>query len=145
MAQLTIDLAEGQDFSIVSQKVRYKIFPYTAHGRAQMTQDIEHGFDTGSVLKDLSKGATWMFWTLESTKCRKRLTNVCTLKKANLTKEEAGRIQRAYSELEAAKLIVRIASSTYLMNPKAILPELSECQTVWHHWCTARKNKGLPI
>lgn len=110
-----------------------------------MTGSKQTGFDTGSVLKHLSAGATWMFWTLESKECRNRRNNICVLKKALLSKEEAGRIQRAYAELESKRLIVRVSANTYLMNPKAILPDFEYCIDVWEHWSKERTKKGLEL
>jgi hypothetical protein len=144
MAQLTIDLDIGQDFSITSSKPRHHVFPFSAIGRPSMNSKLP-SFDTGAVLMHLSTIATWMFWTLESQLHRDRKTNICVLNKSHLPKEEAGRIQRAYVELCAAKLIVRIAPHTYLMNPAAMLPEFSQCETVWLHWEKARTSKNLPI
>ena len=144
MAQFIIDLDEGQDFSIIKQRPKEDIFPFTPIGRYSNMYGKNKGFDASEVFKNLSTPATWMFWELVSDTHRDRHTNVSILKKSTLSKEHAARIQRGYSELESACLIVRISNNTYLINPKAILPELNQCQIVWLKWKEARHARGLP-
>lgn len=82
------------------------------------------------VMKEISKGAHWLLWSLLERRDDK--TNICVLTPKNSA--ETARVARAYKELHKAKLVKRIRRSHYIINPAAFQPRTENYEEVFLKW-----------
>jgi hypothetical protein len=133
------DMPSGHELT-VQRKVVKKIDlpPFDCFGgNMELKTKIEGYPNLFKVLKNLSKTATWFWWSLLES--RERLTNVCQFQAADAV--EARKVSIAYKELHKHDLIVRVRRQYYLINPKAYFPDVNEWETVFARWQQLNCNK----
>lgn len=93
--------------------------------------------DLFGAFSKLSKGAHWFLWTL--VKKRSSTNNM-----ARYTPQGSGehaKVSRAYKELKEKNIVFRTERSTYLINPKVILPDNGCFDEAWSKWCVLTGEK----
>lgn len=133
MSYIVTSINLGEEAVISTrQKRKHIIPPFTPLGKAGMTKHKIEGFATGTKLKNLSSAATWLFWTLDEK--RHPNTNIAILESQSLSSYEKSKVVKAVKELTKANLVKRVKKETYLINPKAVLPQFEFFQDVWTEW-----------
>jgi len=122
----------GDDLIITRRKANNETVPaYSCIGGNMTCQTREKSYpDLFGVLKELSKSAAWLFWSLVEK--RNTRTNISVFKAKNAV--EARKITIAYQELHTLNIVLRIKQQHYLINPKVMLPEKNEYMNVKIHW-----------
>jgi len=115
-------VAEGEDLIISRQAGAKKedVPAYTCIGGNMDYKTREESYpELFDALANMSRIATWFFWTLAQHRNAK--TNECHyyLKNINASKN----VTRAYKELYELNLVKRIQKKHYMINPKVIFPQ----------------------
>jgi len=129
---LSADMGRNEEIVYRRQAVKKANLPPfdCIGGNMKLKTKVEGFQDLYKVFKNMSKGASWMWWGLVND--RNYYTNESTLKAKD--KAEEAKITRAYKELHEVGLIVRTMRQHYLINPKAMMPAFEEYDNVWSKW-----------
>ena len=82
-------------------------------------------------MQNISKGASWFFWKLNN--IRNEDTNIAVLIPKDETEKK--KVLRAYKELHALNIVIRIKRAHYLVNPEVMGPwggKEKEVQKMWN-------------
>lgn len=90
--------------------------------------------DLIDTMKNITKGANWMFWSLLETRSDK--TNIAILTPQDPT--ETQKVTRAYKELSNKDIIKRVRRSHYIINPAVIQPRIEHYEEVYLKWCDTK-------
>ncbi len=126
-------LPAGEELRItkVSNKMNERVPAFTCiGGNMDYTTQEESYPQLFTKLKNLSKNATWFFWSLVES--RRPTDNIAVFKACNTC--ESRKVSRAYKELCNLNIIKRIQQQHYIINPKVILPQKGKYQDVKNHW-----------
>ena len=88
--------------------------------------------DMPSILKDRSKSATWLFWTLVQNRNNHNIAKFIPEDNA-----QAKQVSKAFKELSSIDVVKRIKRGEYLINPKAYLPPAIHFKEVEARWDNA--------
>ncbi|MBN7795942.1 hypothetical protein [Parahaliea mediterranea] len=139
---VTIPSDHTLEMGAIREGKNYPAPPYGMLGRSGRSKHKIDGVNVPFLLKQLTGTGHWFFWTL--VEARDYETNlVKPTQLAGLSRQERGRIARAYKELEKKRLAIRTARQTYLINPKVMLPMLKYFERTWFEWEAACNKKGL--
>jgi len=90
------------------------------------------GLDMHSILQNLSKGSTWIYW--EFIENRDSTTN--TVYYMPKTVADRRRLTKAYKELNKLQIIKRVRQGKYLINPDSFIPSDNKYEEVKILWQT---------
>lgn len=126
-----IGIKKGQELnirksSVVKTPPYFKIGGNMGYNRSRFPAHE----NTIEVFKELSKGANWFFWTLVETRNLK--TNTAYYVSKNPAEKK--KISRAYKELLAGKVLIRIKRGEYLFNPAVLQPTVDNYEEVFLLW-----------
>ena len=137
--RILADIDSGHELTVTKKpKRKYKLPPFDGiGGNMRLKTKVEPYPNLFGVLKNLSKTATWLFWSLLEERDYK--TNIAIFKVDNPV--DARRVSNGYKELALNQLVLRYKQQHYLINPKAYLPEFSEYETVQEMWDSYQKEE----
>ena len=125
-------LASDEELIINTVKKRKEVLPaYSCiGGNMDYTTRIEGYPELFTVLRDLSKKGTWLFWTLIMN--RNSNNNIAIFKAETVA--EAATVARAYKELYALNLVIRLKRQHYLVNPYVMFPMMNHMSPTVLQW-----------
>lgn len=114
------------------EKIKARAPLYTRTCRPGKNSSGVEGMNMPKLFMDMSKPATWLFWTLAQ--IRNDRTNIAEFKSSELTPVERKKTSKAYKELHGLGIIKRTKQNHYLFNPSAIHPRNKDFDTVQLIW-----------
>lgn len=130
MTQIIGDIQPNETISVSIHKIYKCDLPsFGMLGNTERRTKVD-SIDMHYILKNLSKGATWLFWEFIS--IRNPKTNI--VKYLPKTIAERRKLTKAYKELNQQQLLKRVQQGVYLINPKSYIPadnKFDEVLIVW--------------
>lgn len=128
-----LNLQEGKTYTAsITQKREVKPPMQLAIGKEGYNKFKVKGVDPLPAYQAMSRNAHWMYWKLMQ--IRDQQTNISVLRNKSLTDYERKKVTKAYDELRALNLLVRIKQETYMFHPKTIIPVEGYYLSAWSRW-----------
>jgi hypothetical protein len=139
---ITAHLAHDEELVVTKRATRKVHVPaYDCFGGNTNMKTQEPSFpNLYLVFGNLSKPASWMWWSL--VKSRNAATNEVVFKAADKLWEM--KITKAYKELCEVDLVRRIRRQHYLINPKAVIPIFDNFRGITDKWDNLGDKKVEP-
>ena len=130
MAHILGDVNTGEKIEVsVYKKYKCNLPSFGMLGNNERRTKVS-SIDMHGILKDLSKGSTWLFWRF--IELRNPNTNIVIY--IPKTTAERRKLTKAYKELNNLKIIKRVKQGEYLINPKAFIPAqdmFNDVKSIW--------------
>jgi len=135
----TIKLANDEELCIKRRKTSHDVPAFLAIGVAMYYETKRKGYPKlEEVLRDLSKGATWLLWELVRKKNQySNISHLAAEDQADMVK-----ITRAYKELEGLGIVKRVSKQKYFINPLVIYPKFDRFEEVLEAWKALQKGES---
>lgn len=130
MAQILGDMQIGEVLTVKNHRVYKCNLPsFGMLGNTERRTKVD-SIDMHHILKNLSKGATWLFWHFIENRNPK--TNVVKYLPKDVS--ERRKLTKAYKELHINNVLKRIRQGEYLINPTSYIPSNDQFDVVKDKW-----------
>ena len=131
MTQILGDVQPNETLVVdIHRKYKCDLPSFGMLGNTERRMKVD-SIDMHGILKNASKGATWLFW--EFIERRNPKTN--KVRYLPTTTGERRKLTKAFKELHNKEVLKRIHRGEYLINPKSYIPAPTEnYEDVWKEW-----------